>query len=129
MAKLECKGEIVLRKKIFDDLIKKLGLTPDKYEGDKVKFDEVMIDDDVVNVKFSGDVNWADGLSGEENPVDWLAKNSLALVWDVPELRLLEVRGDVKLLKFYSEEDLEKKKKEYTGWWMDSIDNISGLLG
>ncbi len=130
MTKVKCEGEIVLREELFKRIVELLGLSPDNgYKGEKVVFKEVKFGDGIVNVKFEGDISWADPLAEGENPLDWLSGNSLALVWDVPELKLLEVKGDTKLLKFYSEEELERKRKEYTGWWLDSMDNISGLLG
>ncbi len=130
MAEVRCEGELVLREELFEKISKKLGLSQENgYRGEKVIFKEVRSEGDVINVKFEGSMDWADTLAEGENPLDWLAKNSLAIVWDVPELKLLEVKGDTKLLKFYTEEELEDKRKEYTGWWLDSMDNISGLLG
>ena len=82
-------------------------------------------------MRFRGKADWLSGFAPQgENPLDWLKTQVIGLVWDVSELKTLEVFRSSDELKFafYTDEELKRKRDEYNRWWMDSASNIVGLF-
>lgn len=130
-------GELVFRsEEEFLALFEKLGsssevLRDGEVDLGDVKIEKVLIKDGVVHVKFEGRIDWPSKLAPQgESPLDWLKSQVKGLVWDVEELKELEVfrSSDDLKFEFYSDEELDKKRDEYNRWWMESAGNIVGLF-
>ena len=96
-----------------------------------LKITEVAVRDGKYHLKFEGDVNWPSSAAPKDmNYLDWLKSQLLGLVWDVEELKSLEIHRGSENLKFafYEDEELKLKKEEYNRWWMESASNITGLF-
>ncbi len=136
-SKVVVRGELVFSNE--DELYSffdKLGMPKEKVKLGKIDMDELKVeeirkDDNGYHVKFEGDLNWPSKLAPSgENPLDWLKTQMAGLVWDVDDLKTLEVfkRSEDLKFSFYSDEELAKKREEYNKWWMDSASNIVGLF-
>ncbi len=98
---------------------------------DGFKVEELKVEGGRYHLKFKGRADWPSRLAPQgENPLDWLKTQVSGLVWDVEELKTLEVfrSSDDVRFAFYSDEELERKRDEYNKWWMDSASNIVGLF-
>ncbi len=136
-SKVIVKGELVFSN--GDELFPffdKLGIPEEKIKlgkayTDELKIEEIRRENNEYHVKFEGDLNWPSNLAPSgENPLDWLKTQTAGLVWDVEDLKTLEVFKGSEDLKFsfYSDEELAKKREEYNKWWIDSASNIVGLF-
>ncbi len=136
-SKVIVRGELIFENK--EDLysfFSKLGITREKLELGKVDTDDLKVleireDDGRYHVRFEGDINWPSRIAPSgENPLDWLKTKVAGLVWDVDDLKTLEVfrRSEGLKFSFYSDEELDRKREEYNKWWMDSASNIVGLF-
>ncbi|RDD53746.1 MAG: hypothetical protein BA066_02950 [Candidatus Korarchaeota archaeon NZ13-K] len=133
-AGLEVKGELVFdNRDKFVNFMRKFGIDIDagKRESEGIRVLDFREKEGRFHVKFEGRVDWPSrGSPPGVDPLNWLESQLIGLVWDVEELKTLEVyraRGDVGF-EFYSDEDLERKREEYNKWWMDSVSNIVGLF-
>ncbi len=136
-SEVEVEGELVFEneeqlRSLFEKLGASLGeLKQGKLDLNGLKVEKLEVVDGRYHIKFRGKVDWPSKLAPQgKNPLDWLRSQVLGLVWDVGELKTLEVyrsSSDVKFA-FYSDEELERKKDEYNKWWMDSASNIVGLF-
>ncbi|MEM0017440.1 MAG: hypothetical protein QXJ48_05890 [Candidatus Korarchaeum sp.] len=133
-AKLGVKGELVFDSK--DKCISFLGrfgidLESGKGESEGIKVVGVSEREGRCHVKFEGRVDWpSKEAPSNVDPLDWLESQLIGLVWDVEELKTLEVyraKEDVSF-EFYGREELERKREEYNKWWIDSASNIVGLF-
>ncbi len=136
-SKVIVRGELIFENK--EDLysfFSKLGIMREKLELGKVDTDDLKVleireDDGRYHVRFEGDINWPSRIAPSgENPLDWLKTKVAGLVWDVDDLKTLEVfrRSEGLKFSFYSDEELDRKREEYNKWWMDSASNIVGLF-
>ncbi len=136
-SKVIVRGELVFENE--EDLysfFSKLGISREKLEVGKADTDglkvlEIREDKGKYHVRFEGDINWPSKIApSSENPLDWLKTKVSGLVWDVEDLKTLEVfrRSEGLKFSFYSDEELDKKREEYNKWWMDSASNIVGLF-
>ncbi len=141
-SKVLVRGELVFEsEQELERLFSALGAS-DKVEGlleegpkdlrlNGLKITEVAVRDGRYHLKFEGNVDWPSPAAPKDmNYLDWLKSQLLGLVWDVEELKSLEVHRRVEDLKFafYEDEELRSKKEEYNKWWMESASNITGLF-
>ncbi len=136
-SEVEVKGELVFKdENQLRTFLGKLGVSLDELKWGKLDLDglileELKVVDGRYHVRFRGKVDWPSKLAPQgENPLDWLKTQVSGLVWDVEELKTLEIfrSSDDLEFAFYSDEELERKKNEYNKWWMDSASNIVGLF-
>lgn len=133
-AKLEVKGELVFdnRDKCIS-FLRKFGidLESGKRESEGIRIVGVSEKGSRCHVKFEGRVDWPSKEAPSNiDPLDWLESQLVGLVWDVEELKTLEIyraREDVSF-EFYGSDELERKREEYNKWWIDSASNIVGLF-
>ena len=136
-SEVKVEGELVFKDEgQLRSFLDKLGATPDTLREGGIDLDgleivEVRVVDGRYHLRFRGKVDWPSKLAPQgENPLDWLRTQVAGLVWDVEELKTLEIFRSSDDLKFafYSDEELERKRDEYNRWWMDSASNIVGLF-
>ena len=136
-SEVKVEGELVFKDEDqLRSFLDKLGATPDTLKEGGIDLDgleivEVRVVDGRYHIRFRGKVDWPSKLAPQgENPLDWLRTQVTGLVWDVEELKTLEIFRSSDDLKFafYSDEELERKRDEYNKWWMDSASNIVGLF-
>ncbi len=136
-SEVKVEGELVFKDEDqLRSFLDKLGATPDTLKEGGIDLDgleivEVRVVDGRYHIRFRGRVDWPSKLAPQgENPLDWLRTQVAGLVWDVEELKTLEIFRSSDDLKFafYSDEELERKRDEYNKWWMDSASNIVGLF-
>lgn len=133
-AGLDVRGELVFESEDeCKTFLKKLeiDINSEAKEGKGIKVIDIIKRDGRCHIKFEGKVDWPSRIAPQnEDPLDWLESQVLALVWDVEDLKTLEVyrkREDLSF-EFYTEDELNKKREDYNKWWMDSVSNIVGLF-
>ncbi|MDK2384233.1 MAG: hypothetical protein QI199_05435 [Candidatus Korarchaeota archaeon] len=138
-SEVEVEGELVFKDEDqLRSFLERLGASIEEVKEGKLDLDldgfiveGVKTEDGRYHLKFRGRVDWPSKLAPQgENPLDWLKTQVSGLVWDVGELKTLEIfrsSADVRFA-FYSDEELERKRDEYNRWWMDSASNIVGLF-
>jgi hypothetical protein len=130
---LGVKGELVFEnEEKCSEFFNRLGidLRKEARESENLRILEIRRKDGRCHVRFEGKTNWPSKISPpDEDPLDWLESQVLALLWDVEDLKSLEVykAKDIKF-EFYTEEEIEKKRDEYNKWWMESASNITSLF-
>ncbi|MCS7102354.1 MAG: hypothetical protein NZ992_00545 [Candidatus Korarchaeum sp.] len=132
--KLGVKGELVFdNKDKCINFMRKFGIDLDsgKKESEGIRVIETSEREGRCHVRFEGRADWpSKGAPSDVDPLDWLESQLIGLVWDVEELKTLEVyrvREDIRF-EFYEDEELERKRQEYNKWWIDSASNIVGLF-
>lgn len=130
---LEVKGELVFEsEEKCSEFFNRLGI--DLRKGEKESKDLKVVDirekDGRCHIRFEGRANWPSKISPpDEDPLNWLESQVVALIWDIEDLKSLEVyrAKDIKF-EFYTEEEIDRKRDEYNKWWMESASNITSLF-
>ncbi len=101
-----------------------------RLELQSVTLEEAQVDElGLVHVKFTGREDWpAPAAPADENPVDWLRAQTVAGVWESEVSKSIDSWGDLATLTFYTEEYIEKRRKELLNWWMDALGDVMGGL-
>jgi len=101
-----------------------------RLELQSVSLEEAIVDEwGLIHVRFSGREDWpAPAAPADENPVDWIRSQTVAGVWESEVSKSIDSWGDPSSLAYYTEEQIEQRRKELLNWWMDALGDVMGGL-